>query len=211
MLHGAFTDKSVSQLAEVLVHGEVGGCFLRSLTSPPKATLDIPIEFAQGQSGMPEPIVVSPAFEVAIEFTDRLFAFGARVISRNYDNLSQTVLSNSVRARYEFVVALDAHVSANANNRKSMKILLNYVIILSTLLAGNSVIASETRVIINLADQLASLVQQDRITLVSPIASGKLGWSTPTVNFKICDKDINHHSRSFGLVVDASGRVLTQM
>jgi hypothetical protein len=41
--------------------------------------------------------------------------------------------------------------------------------------------ASQTRVIINLSDQRASLVQQGRITLVSPIASGKTGWSTPRV------------------------------
>jgi hypothetical protein len=96
----------------------------------------------------------------------------------------------------------------SAINRKSKKILLNYVMILSTLLVGNSVIASETRVIINLSDQTVSLAQQDRITLVSPIASGKPGWSTPTGNFKIFNKDINHQSRSFGLVVDVYGRVL---
>jgi L,D-transpeptidase catalytic domain len=64
-------------------------------------------------------------------------------------------------------------------------------------------VASETRVIINLSDQRASLVQQGRITLVSPIASGKPGWSTPTGNFRIFNNDIDHRSRSFGLVVDA--------
>jgi lipoprotein-anchoring transpeptidase ErfK/SrfK len=68
--------------------------------------------------------------------------------------------------------------------------------------------ASETKVIINLSDQRASLIEQGRITLVSPIASGKPGWSTPTVNFRIFNKDIDHRSRSFGSVVDAYGRVV---
>ena len=67
---------------------------------------------------------------------------------------------------------------------------------------------AETRVIINLSDQSASLVERGRTTLVSPIASGKSGWQTPTGNFSIFNKDINHLSRSFGLVVDASGRVV---
>jgi lipoprotein-anchoring transpeptidase ErfK/SrfK len=68
--------------------------------------------------------------------------------------------------------------------------------------------ASETKVIINLSDQRVSLVEQGRITLVSPIASGKPGWQTPTGNFSIFNKDINHLSRSFGSVVDAYGRVV---
>lgn len=89
-----------------------------------------------------------------------------------------------------------------------MKIFLNCLIALSTLLSGSAGMASQTRVIINLSDQSASLVQQGRITLVSPIASGKSGWSTPTGNFTILNKDIDHRSRSFGLVVDAYGRVV---
>jgi L,D-transpeptidase catalytic domain len=63
-------------------------------------------------------------------------------------------------------------------------------------------------VIINLSDQRACLLQQGRITLVSPIASGKSGWSRPTGNFRIFNKDVDHRSRSFALVVDAYGRVV---
>jgi len=66
-----------------------------------------------------------------------------------------------------------------------MKISLNCVIALSALLSASAEMASGTRVIINLSDQKASLVEQGRITLVSPIASGKPGWSTPTGNFSI--------------------------
>jgi len=89
-----------------------------------------------------------------------------------------------------------------------MKTCLNYVAALSALLLGSAGMASETRVIINLSDQRASLVQQGRITLVSPIASGKPGWSTPTGSFSIFNKDIDHRSRSFGSVFDAYGRVV---
>jgi len=89
-----------------------------------------------------------------------------------------------------------------------MKTCFNYVAALSALLLGSAGMASETRVIINLSDQRASLVQQGRITLVSPIASGKPGWSTPTGNFSIFNKDIDHRSRSFGSVFDAYGRVV---
>jgi hypothetical protein len=89
-----------------------------------------------------------------------------------------------------------------------MKTFLTCVMALSAVLLGSAGMASQTRVIINLSDQTASLVQQGRITLVSPIASGKPGWSTPTGNFSIFNKDIDHRSRSFGLVVDAYGRVV---
>jgi len=89
-----------------------------------------------------------------------------------------------------------------------MKTCLSYTLILSALLLGGQGNASETNVIINLSDQRVLLVEHGRITLVSPIASGKPGWSTPTGNFTIFNKDLDHQSRSFGLVVDAYGRVV---
>ena len=89
-----------------------------------------------------------------------------------------------------------------------MKTYHNCVIALSALLLGSPGMAWATRVIINLSDQRVSLVQQGRITLVSPIASGKPGWSTPTGNFSVFNKDIDHRSRSFGSVLDAYGRVV---
>jgi lipoprotein-anchoring transpeptidase ErfK/SrfK len=89
-----------------------------------------------------------------------------------------------------------------------MKICLRYPAVLLALLLASQGLASETRVVINLSDQRVSLVEHGRITLVSPICSGKHGWSTPTGNFKIFNKDVDHRSRSFGLVVDAYGRVV---
>jgi len=89
-----------------------------------------------------------------------------------------------------------------------MRTCFNCIIALSVLLSGSAGMASQTRVIINLSDQRVALVQQGRITLVSPIASGKPGWSTPTGNFSVFNKDIDHRSRSFGSVLDAYGRVV---
>ena len=68
--------------------------------------------------------------------------------------------------------------------------------------------ASDTKVIINLSEQRAYLVEQGRVTLTSPVASGKPGWPTPTGNSRIFNKDIDHRSRSFGSVVDCYGRVV---
>jgi lipoprotein-anchoring transpeptidase ErfK/SrfK len=68
---------------------------------------------------------------------------------------------------------------------------------------------SGTRVIINLSEQRAYLIEGGKVSLVSPIASGKPGWSTPTGNFSIISKDIDHRSQSFGLIIDGSGRIAT--
>jgi lipoprotein-anchoring transpeptidase ErfK/SrfK len=68
---------------------------------------------------------------------------------------------------------------------------------------------SGTRVIINLSEQRAYLVEGGKVSLISPIASGKPGWSTPTGNFSIISKDIDHRSQSFGSVVDGSGKIST--
>jgi len=89
-----------------------------------------------------------------------------------------------------------------------MKTCISYTAVLFALLLAVRGDASETRIIINLSDQRVSLVEQGKVTLVSPIASGKAGWLTPTGTFRIFNKDIDHQSRSFGLVVDAYGRVV---
>jgi lipoprotein-anchoring transpeptidase ErfK/SrfK len=65
-----------------------------------------------------------------------------------------------------------------------------------------------TRVIINLSEQRAYLLIDSKISLVSPIASGKPGWSTPTGNFSVISKEIDHRSQSFGSVLDASGNIV---
>ena len=90
-----------------------------------------------------------------------------------------------------------------------MKKLLQLLIVLPMVVwAGAAMVASETKVVINLSEQRVYLVERGRVALVSPIASGKPGWPTPTGNFRIFNKDLSHHSRSFGSVVDAFGRVV---
>src|SRR5271165_3257533 len=66
---------------------------------------------------------------------------------------------------------------------------------------------SGTRVIINLSEQRAYLIEGGKVSLISPIASGKPGWSTPTGNFSVIRKDIDHRSQSFGEVIYGSGRM----
>jgi hypothetical protein len=68
--------------------------------------------------------------------------------------------------------------------------------------------AQHTAVVINLTEQTAYLLENGRVALVSPIASGKEGWGTPTGKFHITRKDLNHVSADFGLVVDSYGRIV---
>jgi L,D-transpeptidase catalytic domain len=68
--------------------------------------------------------------------------------------------------------------------------------------------AQRTAVVINLTEQTAYLLENGRVALVSPIASGREGWGTPTGRFHIIKKDVNHVSGDFGLVVDSYGRIV---
>jgi lipoprotein-anchoring transpeptidase ErfK/SrfK len=88
-----------------------------------------------------------------------------------------------------------------------MKTFIQFIVLPTVLWAGVAA-GSGARVIINLSEQRAYLVEQGKVTLVSPVASGKPGWLTPTGNFRIFNKDFDHRSRSFGSVFDAYGRVV---
>jgi L,D-transpeptidase catalytic domain len=68
--------------------------------------------------------------------------------------------------------------------------------------------AQQTAVVINLTEQAAYLLEDGRLALISPIASGKEGWGTPTGNFRVISKDLNHKSGNFGLVSDSYGRIV---
>jgi lipoprotein-anchoring transpeptidase ErfK/SrfK len=89
-----------------------------------------------------------------------------------------------------------------------MKKQFGFLIVLWLLWAMAPTIASNLRVVINLSGQQAYLVQDNKVILTSPISSGRTGWSTPRGNFHVISKDIDHRSRSFGAVVDATGRVV---
>src|SRR5215831_9885282 len=66
-----------------------------------------------------------------------------------------------------------------------MKSYLQWLIALTMVGWVGAGMASETRVVINLSEQRAYLIEQGRVALVSPIASGKPGWPTPTGDFQI--------------------------
>jgi lipoprotein-anchoring transpeptidase ErfK/SrfK len=89
-----------------------------------------------------------------------------------------------------------------------MKFGYKLTIALSALALTMKVNAQQTGVIINLTEQAAYLVENGRVILVSPIASGKEGRGTPTGTFRIISKDLNHQSGSFGLVTDSYGRIV---
>ena len=86
-----------------------------------------------------------------------------------------------------------------------MKMFFQLLIALPAIVWTSVAAAADTKVIINLSEQRAYLIEQGRVTLISPVASGRPGWPTPTGNFRIFKKDINHRSGSFGSVVDAYG------
>ena len=89
-----------------------------------------------------------------------------------------------------------------------MKTIVRFLVAAGVFLMAGVAMAGQTRVIIDLSEQRAYLIEQSKVTLISPIASGKPGWQTPTGNFIIFSKDIDHRSRSFGSIVNASGRVI---
>lgn len=89
-----------------------------------------------------------------------------------------------------------------------MKATSSFALALIILGAAPELHAQHTAVVINLTEQTAYLLENGRVTLVSPIASGKEGWGTPVGRFHIIKKDVNHVSADFGLVVDSYGRII---
>jgi L,D-transpeptidase catalytic domain len=89
-----------------------------------------------------------------------------------------------------------------------MRVATKLVIVFCTIGLCTKLSAQQSEVIINLTEQTACLYQNGRLAFVSPIASGKEGWGTPTGSFKVISKDQNHQSGNFGLVTDAYGRIV---
>jgi hypothetical protein len=81
-------------------------------------------------------------------------------------------------------------------------------IVLVTIALCTKLSAHQTVVIIDLTEQAAYLLEDRRVALVSPIASGKEGWGTPIGSFRVISKDLNHQSGNFGLIGDSYGRIV---
>jgi L,D-transpeptidase catalytic domain len=89
-----------------------------------------------------------------------------------------------------------------------MRVAIKITIALCTFALCAKLSAQQTAVIINLTDQTAYLLENGQVAFVSPIASGKDGWGTPTGSFRVISKDLNHRSGNFGLVTDSYGRIV---
>ncbi|MBV8142587.1 MAG: L,D-transpeptidase family protein [Verrucomicrobia bacterium] len=55
---------------------------------------------------------------------------------------------------------------------------------------------------IDLTDQEAYLMEHGQVVLRAPICSGRPGHETPTGNFRVTDKDVNHASSFYGFFGD---------
>jgi lipoprotein-anchoring transpeptidase ErfK/SrfK len=65
-------------------------------------------------------------------------------------------------------------------------------------------------IVINLSKQTAAFYKGDKLVGVSAISSGREGFDTPSGNYKIMQKDLNHASNLYGDYVDASGNVVVK-
>jgi L,D-transpeptidase catalytic domain len=89
-----------------------------------------------------------------------------------------------------------------------MRVAALLVVALVALGSAQRLSGQETSVLIDLTKQTAYLLENGRLALVSPIASGKDGWGTPTGKFRVINKDATHTSADFGLIVDAYDRIV---
>jgi hypothetical protein len=89
-----------------------------------------------------------------------------------------------------------------------MRVAVKFAIALFAIGLVGNLSAQQTAVIINLTEQTAYLLENGRVAFVSPIASGREGRETPTGSFRVISKDLNHESRSYGLVSDSHGRIV---
>ena len=81
---------------------------------------------------------------------------------------------------------------------------------LTCLLLGSfsRVLLAQYSVQLDLTEQKAYLLYNDRAVMQSPICSGRPGHLTPTGTFHITQKDLNHVSSIYGRIVDRGNRTV---
>ncbi len=72
----------------------------------------------------------------------------------------------------------------------------------------DSLTPDNAHVIVSIPKQRAYLFNGNELAIDSPVSSGKRGHTTPTGNFKVMEKDLNHHSSLYGDFRDGSGRIV---
>ena len=63
---------------------------------------------------------------------------------------------------------------------------------------------------VDLSRQAAMLVRDGHVIATSPISSGRRGHATPRGNFSVINKELNHYSATYGVMVDARGQVIVR-
>ena len=76
------------------------------------------------------------------------------------------------------------------------------------LLCTTVVLRAETSVEIDLEEQTAYLIQDRRVILATPIATGRAGHLTPIGSFKVIEKERAHHSSMYVKIVDRWGNTV---
>ena len=66
------------------------------------------------------------------------------------------------------------------------------------------------KIVIDLSDQKAYFYKSEALVGVTPISSGDATHRTPTGNFKVTEKDIDHRSSWYGDYVDEYGNVVVK-
>ena len=66
------------------------------------------------------------------------------------------------------------------------------------------------KIVIDLSDQQATFYKGDLLVGVSPISSGTASHPTPTGQFKVTQKNIDHRSSCYGDYVDSAGNVVAK-
>src|ERR1700758_2656935 len=76
------------------------------------------------------------------------------------------------------------------------------------LVCFSRVVFGQYSVQLDLTEQKAYLLYNDRAIMMSQISSGRPGHLTPAGAFHITDKDLNHISSIYGRIVDRRGRTV---
>jgi hypothetical protein len=69
-------------------------------------------------------------------------------------------------------------------------------------------VPGKPRIVIDLSDQRLRYYKGDTLVGLSPLSSGTPNHRTPTGNFRITEKDLNHRSSAYGDYVNSAGAVV---
>lgn len=71
-------------------------------------------------------------------------------------------------------------------------------------------VTGSPKIVIDLSDQKAYFYKSGALVGVTPVSTGDATHRTPTGNFKVTEKDIDHRSSWYGDYVDANGNVVVK-